>query len=233
MQDISAAPWLAFGATNPQPPEPPVKLGWMTESLEIDPFDSDRMMYGTGATIYGTDNLTAWDRGGKIDLTVKAQGIEETAVLDLAAPAGAVELVSALGDLGGFVHTDITKVPARQFTQPFHSSGTSVDVAGTKPATMVRVGNTADGSTESHIGVSTSSGSTWWAGQEPGGVTGGGTVAVSADGTTIVWSPDGARLAFTSGRDGNPEIYVMNADGSAQTRLTNNPAYDSHPIWSP
>ncbi|MGH7534897.1 MAG: TolB family protein, partial [Gemmatimonadales bacterium] len=29
------------------------------------------------------------------------------------------------------------------------------------------------------------------------------------------------------------EIYVMNADGSAQTRLTNDPELDSYPVWSP
>ena len=47
--DISASPWLTFGQS-PQPPEETPKLGWMTESMEIDPFNSDRMMYGTGAT---------------------------------------------------------------------------------------------------------------------------------------------------------------------------------------
>jgi Tol biopolymer transport system component len=36
-----------------------------------------------------------------------------------------------------------------------------------------------------------------------------------------------------SDRDGNPEIYVMNADGSGQTRLTNNAAEDHYPAWSP
>jgi Tol biopolymer transport system component len=41
------------------------------------------------------------------------------------------------------------------------------------------------------------------------------------------------RIAFTSGRDGNGEIYVMNADGSGQTNLTNNPAVDDEPAWSP
>lgn len=41
------------------------------------------------------------------------------------------------------------------------------------------------------------------------------------------------RIAFTSQRDGNNEIYAMNADGSGLTRLTNNSAGDSHPDWSP
>ena len=41
------------------------------------------------------------------------------------------------------------------------------------------------------------------------------------------------RIAFVSDRDGNMEIYVMNADGSSQTNLTNHPGYDTHPVWSP
>ncbi len=32
------------------------------------------------------------------------------------------------------------------------------------------------------------------------------------------WSPDGSRIAFDSDRDGNFEIYIMNADGSDPTR---------------
>jgi len=41
------------------------------------------------------------------------------------------------------------------------------------------------------------------------------------------------QIAFSSNRDGNNEIYVINADGSGLTRLTNNPARDSYPAWSP
>ena len=40
-------------------------------------------------------------------------------------------------------------------------------------------------------------------------------------------------LAFVSYRDGNLEIYVTNADGSGLKRLTNNPAADDAPAWSP
>jgi TolB protein len=41
------------------------------------------------------------------------------------------------------------------------------------------------------------------------------------------------KIAFTSLRDGNAEIYVMNADGSNQTRLTNGSDWDQYPAWSP
>jgi len=44
--------------------------------------------------------------------------------------------------------------------------------------------------------------------------------------------PNG-KIAFESTRDGNDEIYVMNADGTGQTRLTNNAAHDFRPSWSP
>ncbi|MCS6911220.1 MAG: hypothetical protein NZM11_11750, partial [Anaerolineales bacterium] len=42
---------------------------------------------------------------------------------------------------------------------------------------------------------------------------------------TAVGGTDGL-IAFVSTRDGNSEIYVMNADGSGQRNLTNDPAED-------
>ena len=45
--------------------------------------------------------------------------------------------------------------------------------------------------------------------------------------------PTASKLAFTSNRDGNPEIYVMNRDGSGLRRLTNIPTIDVTPTWSP
>jgi hypothetical protein len=47
------------------------------------------------------------------------------------------------------------------------------------------------------------------------------------------YSPDGTRVAFSSNADGNPEVYVMNADGSGVKQLTDNSAIDWNPSWSP
>jgi Tol biopolymer transport system component len=41
------------------------------------------------------------------------------------------------------------------------------------------------------------------------------------------------RIAFVSARDGNDEIYVINADGTGLTRLTDDPGSDFYPAWSP
>ena len=43
----------------------------------------------------------------------------------------------------------------------------------------------------------------------------------------------GTKIAFTSTRDGNYEIYVMDGDGRNPRRVTVNPAVDSYPAWSP
>lgn len=71
-------------------------------------------------------------------------------------------------------------------------------------------------------------------------------VAVAADGsagqTVLVdttrassepaFASDG-RLAFISARNGNPELYLANGDGSVQTRLTTSPGDEGAPAWSP
>jgi TolB protein len=47
------------------------------------------------------------------------------------------------------------------------------------------------------------------------------------------WSPDGARVAFSTTRHGNQELALVAADGSGETRLTNQLGIDAHPCWSP
>ncbi len=47
------------------------------------------------------------------------------------------------------------------------------------------------------------------------------------------WSPDGAQIAFQSYREGNWEIYVMDADSCNLRRLTDERARDVEPLWRP
>jgi Tol biopolymer transport system component len=56
--------------------------------------------------------------------------------------------------------------------------------------------------------------------------------AVSTPSATPIGGGTG-KIVFTSERDGNSEIYVMEADGSNQVRLTNNNTEDWGPTWSP
>src|SRR5215510_6269217 len=48
-----------------------------------------------------------------------------------------------------------------------------------------------------------------------------------------VWSPDGQHIAFTSYRDGDDEIFVVDADGGNFRKLTDNNDEDTLPTWSP
>ena len=59
-----------------------------------------------------------------------------------------------------------------------------------------------------------------------------GESAPAVEPTPTVDNSTMSRIAFVSKRDGNWEIYVMNADGSDQRNVTNNPGLDSHPSWS-
>jgi len=184
-QDISAAPWLDF-ASNPQPPEPAVKLGWMMGDLEIDPFNPNRMMYGTGATIYGTNNLLDWGTSKKVNISVMAKNLEEMAVLDLVSPPSGAPLLSGVGDVSGFRHNDLNVPPSKIFKGP--DSTSSIDFAESSPSFVARVG-TSD--TAAAIAFSYDGGGNWYnPGQVPG-TAGGGQIAVSSDGSSLVYStPD-------------------------------------------
>ena len=47
------------------------------------------------------------------------------------------------------------------------------------------------------------------------------------------WSPDGTKIAFTSNRAANDDIWVIDDDGSNPTRLTAGQQVDERPDWSP
>jgi xyloglucan-specific exo-beta-1,4-glucanase len=196
--DISASQWLTFN-TMPSLPEVSPKLGWMVSALVIDPFNSNRMMYGTGATLYGTNNLTDWDSGKPINISVMVQGLEETAVLDIISPPTGAHLLSALGDITGFRHDDLSLAPARMFDNP-RDTPLNLDYAERSSNFIVRVGN----ANNAHIAFSFDGGTTWTpTGTEPAGTNGAGTVAAAANASRVVWSPAGAAVSFSTNNGGS------------------------------
>uniref|UniRef100_UPI0035941E46 dockerin type I domain-containing protein n=1 Tax=Herbivorax sp. ANBcel31 TaxID=3069754 RepID=UPI0035941E46 len=213
--DISKAPWLSWGKEinaadgglitgNEIVDSPTPKLGWMMGDIEINPFNSDEMMYVTGATIYGTQNLTDWDRGELVNIEVMGMGVEQTAVLSLICPPiDGVELISGVNDICGFVHEDITVGPDCMMIEPTFIGTTGLDYAELNPEIIVRSGTTDKEEYEDikrSIGISTDGGQTWsdvqpnvsysFPASSEDDIVQAGVVAVSADGSTFVWSPE-------------------------------------------
>jgi xyloglucan-specific exo-beta-1,4-glucanase len=178
--DTTGAPYLNFH-------EKP-KLGWMIGDISIDPFDSDKVLYVTGATIFGTDDVTEAEAGRSTHWSVRAQGLEETAVLDLISPPWGPPLISALGDIGVYRHARLDVVPPDgQAANPVSGTSPSLDYAALSPGFVVRLANAGAGQRGAY---STDAGVSWqpFLG-EPAGMTQTGRIAVSADARTLLWAP--------------------------------------------
>ncbi|MDX6347252.1 MAG: xyloglucan-specific exo-beta,4-glucanase [Streptomyces sp.] len=187
--DVSETPYLKWGGE--------AKFGWWTQAVAIDPYDSRHIVFGTGATIYGTRDLVHW--------APQIRGLEETAVTKLISPpTGQAHLLSALGDIGGFYHDTLTASPAAgMYSNPIFGSATGLDQAALKPSYVVRTGWSSNGNGAS----STDGGRTWtpFAGQPDIAAAAPGPIAVSADGGTLLWSFihwDGTKYAAHRSTDG-------------------------------
>lgn len=193
--DIKDVPWLDWGEQKSLPEQNP-KLGWCIADIEIDPFDSDTLMYGTGATIYGTHNLTAWDKGKRVNFHVMAFGIEECAILDLISPTEGAHLISGMGDIGGFVHTDLNKASG-MIVNPTLGGVSCLDYAQEDPLFIIRMG-------DGKIMYSEDGGDDWSPAQtfiDDASKDWGGSAAVSPDAKTVVWAPQNTVAHWTETDD--------------------------------
>jgi photosystem II stability/assembly factor-like uncharacterized protein len=164
--------------------------GWM-QTIAIDPFHSEKVLYTTGEGIFGSADVTAADSGHPTHWGFPNVGLEELVVSDLISPPSGAPLLSVVWDLSGFRHEDLTKSPSNGFfTDPQLTTGTSIDFAALNPDLIVRVG--WGDSKIPRGGYSLDNGITWhpFASEPPSSHNGGGRVAISADGKTVVWSPE-------------------------------------------
>ncbi|MBR5091260.1 MAG: cellulose-binding protein, partial [Ruminiclostridium sp.] len=170
--DYSAAPWLDWGRES-------AVLGWMIGDFEINPFNSDELLYGTGATVYHTTNLTDWGKE-PINIEVYCDGLEETVINDLcAANSDDIRLYSAMWDIDGFTHLSVDEAPAHMNGNGFMTKSLCISCGWNAPNIAARTGEGVN-----PISITTDGGETWKNMNRPDKVGGDeGTVAVNCDGS--------------------------------------------------
>ncbi|MFF7564688.1 WD40/YVTN/BNR-like repeat-containing protein [Streptomyces pseudovenezuelae] len=171
--DVSETPFLTFGADKP-------KFGWWIQALAVDPYDSKHIVYGTGATLYGTRDLRHW--------APQIRGLEETSVRHLISPpSGEAHLLSGLGDIGVMYHERLTSSPSRGMaSNPVFGSATGLAQAAAKPSYVVRTGFGDHG----NGAFSNDGGRTWapFADQPAIAKDAPGPIAVNSDGSVLLWT---------------------------------------------
>ncbi|KUH39958.1 MULTISPECIES: WD40/YVTN/BNR-like repeat-containing protein [Streptomyces] len=171
--DVTETPFLEWGGEGP-------KFGWWIQALALDPFDSRHIVFGTGATLYGTRDLRRW--------APEVRGLEESSVRQLVSPPrGRAHLLSGLGDVGVMYHERLTASPSRGMAaNPVFGTVTGLSLAPLRPEYVVRAGWGEGG----NGAYSTDGGRTWapFADQPAVAATAPGPIAAGADGRVLLWS---------------------------------------------
>ncbi|HET6557918.1 MAG TPA: hypothetical protein VFG54_11430 [Prolixibacteraceae bacterium] len=163
----------------------PLSLHWAA-CIEIDPFNADRAFVTSGNGLFMTANLSAATTIWKFQV----KGLEETVPLDLISPPYGAPFISVIGDYDGFRHDNLDRSPLLGRHNPSIGTTVTLDFAEKNPKVVARAGSSAY--------YSADNAKTWKPLPLP--VTGAknGSIAVSANGSTIVWSPDGLGAYTTS-----------------------------------
>jgi photosystem II stability/assembly factor-like uncharacterized protein len=213
-RDPSASPYLFWGRSEPS-------LGWWMATLAIDPFDSNHVCYATGATLWNTDDIHNADSDKETHWSVWAEGIEETAVMELASPPAGAHLISAFGDIGGFTHDDLNVSPKDgMHLHPLFTTTYSLDFAQKNPKIFIRSGSPVRGFPDSGpLSYSLDGGHHWkpfslggtnttsrrgGGGGSQGGGVGTGPVILSADGSVFMSTMGTVQISTNRGETWTP-----------------------------
>ncbi|OQP52508.1 WD40/YVTN/BNR-like repeat-containing protein [Niastella populi] len=164
--------------------------------VEIDPFDNTKAWFVTGYGVYRTNNITAVP----VTWTFQNNGLEQLVALSLASPASGVPLLSAVGDHDGFRHIDLAISPVAGKYNPSYGTNGSIDVGQSNSDYVAR---THYNSGVNFGAYSTNQGLSWTSfGSYPAGTNGPGSIALSANAATMLWSPNGAAAVYYSTNNG-------------------------------
>lgn len=179
IMDTSEAQWLDWGREE-------AKTGWWTAAVAINPFNSDEVTYGTGATVYSTENMTQLGSGTPVTIIPDVEGIEETAIFNMISPptdGTTPQLYSIMGDLTGFAHMDVT-VPPDDAHFMKNGASDSLDCAWQNPNIAAYTSNSTK-----CLNYTTDGGATWNVIKKLPEAANGGKVAIAADGSALIWRP--------------------------------------------
>jgi photosystem II stability/assembly factor-like uncharacterized protein len=168
--------------------------------IDIDPHNPDRATLTSWAGIWMTENLTLADASKPTSWRFFSNGLEQTSVRVLVSPPSGPPLLSGIDDLCGFRHDDLEVSPQRgAFSNPNCSSTTGIDFAEQHPSFVARVGRSWGNGP--HGAISRDGGATWTPfASEPNGSETGGLIAVTSDGSSLVWTMKGVTPAFSENR---------------------------------
>lgn len=182
--DISRSPWI--GTYDP--------LGSWDGSAQIDPFNRNRVFFGTGG---GTTIVTGLTFPAPT-YSFNSVGIEEMVPLGLGVPSGKSQLYLVFGDIGGFADTNLNATPPlSQYFNPANGTINAMDFAELNSGELAVLSP----GFKYYGGYSADGGSSWTAFTSmPADVQNNwpGTIAVSANGDHMVWTPGGGNQYYSN-----------------------------------
>lgn len=193
------------------------------QDVKIDPTNPNRAIFITGYGLWATTDLKKADAAQVTHWTFFNDGLEETVPLALASPpTGIFHLYSGLGDIGGFRHRYLLgSPPIADYFTPYRGTTRSIDFAENDATKWVRsVGDNTRGQ------YSTDRGDSWlyFATAAAGAVANGpGYLAISANGSSIVWTPDKSAPSYSTN---NGATWTASAGGPPASSATYHPLSD-------
>ena len=169
-------------------------------SVVIDPHDADRAWFVTGYGVWATHDLREADHEGAVHWRFLDDGLEEIVAKAIISPRAGAHLISAMYDMDGYRHDDLNVAPLQFNAPPRYTDADDVDYADGDPSVIVRSGWLRKPSSPAiRAAYSTDGGNHWRTfASEPVNMdgVGGGSIAIAADASRVLWFPRDAKHGY-------------------------------------
>lgn len=179
--DVNGAHWATLHRESITP--------WWMGDIDFDPFDPNHAKISAG--IWSTIDLDGVETSEPVEFRLTNHGIEESVVTVLVSPPRGAPLLSGVKDFCGLRHERLDRTPPQGAYKPPCQETTGLDFAELKSDVVVRAGTVWGHAEEPEPnGLLSADGGKTWQGFEsvPAGAKTGGMLAITADGSSIVWT---------------------------------------------